>query len=259
MCSCLLFRWSRRRTRCVRSFRWCWPAKTATLSSFAVRSPPSASTPWTPPASAAAMTWTWVMDIQVDTPPHTHCHIGLAVTWRCPGQFVLKCTPACISCISPLTSLPEFSLHPLFSRCFFLFHAYCFWPLPLYASSSPPSFHLQFLCLGSDTVRITHSHTSESMSFTYQRTHKSVCIDTRPNLRSARPLFESDSEDEEYEGQVEQSQRPLAITYEQPADTVPAGDPAWWFKLEWELKYNRRNNPDCALQLLQWFSVSAVL
>lgn len=80
-------------------------------------------------------------------------------------------------------------------------------------------------------MRITHSHTSESMSFTYQRTQKSVCIDTRPNLRSARPLFDSDSEeDEEYDGQVEQGNRPLALTYEQPTDTEPAGDPAWWFK-----------------------------
>ncbi|GAA6228818.1 rho-associated protein kinase 2-like isoform X2 [Lates japonicus] len=76
-------------------------------------------------------------------------------------------------------------------------------------------------------VRITHSHTSESMSFTYQRTHKSVCIDTRPNLRSARPLFDSDSsdsedEEEECDGQVEQGRRPLALTYEQPPEPEPA-------------------------------------
>lgn len=71
------------------------------------------------------------------------------------------------------------------------------------------------------------------MSFTYQRTHKSVCIDTRPNLHSARSLFDSDSEDEEeYDGQVEQGPRPLALTYEQPPDSEPelAGDPTWWFK-----------------------------
>lgn len=71
------------------------------------------------------------------------------------------------------------------------------------------------------------------MSFTYQRTHKSVCIDTRPNLHSACTLFDSDSEDEEeYDGQVEESRRPLALTYEQPPDSEPepAGDPAWWFK-----------------------------
>ncbi|XP_035802603.2 rho-associated protein kinase 2-like isoform X2 [Amphiprion ocellaris] len=69
-------------------------------------------------------------------------------------------------------------------------------------------------------VRITHSHTSESMSFTYQRTHKSVCIDTRPNLGSARTLFDSDSEEEEEEceGPEEQGQRPLALTYEPPAE-----------------------------------------
>ncbi|XP_071323566.1 rho-associated protein kinase 2-like isoform X2 [Trachinotus anak] len=72
-------------------------------------------------------------------------------------------------------------------------------------------------------VRITHSHTSESMSFTYQRTHKSVCIDTRPNLHSARTLFDSDSEDEEEgDGQVEQGHRPLALTYEQSPEPEPA-------------------------------------
>ncbi|XP_035534235.1 rho-associated protein kinase 2-like isoform X2 [Morone saxatilis] len=74
-------------------------------------------------------------------------------------------------------------------------------------------------------VRITHSHTSESMSFTYQRTHKSVRIDTRPNLHSAHTLFDSDSDsedDEEYEGQVEQGHRPLALTYEQPPEAEPA-------------------------------------
>lgn len=72
------------------------------------------------------------------------------------------------------------------------------------------------------------------MSFTYQRTHKSVCIDTRPNLRSTRPLFDSDSdsedEEEECDGQVEQGRRPLALTYEQPPEPEPAGDPAWRFK-----------------------------
>lgn len=69
------------------------------------------------------------------------------------------------------------------------------------------------------------------MSFTYQRTHKSVCIDTRPNLHSAHTLFDSDSDDEEeYDGQVEQGHRPLALTYEQPPEAEPAGDPAWRFK-----------------------------
>lgn len=69
------------------------------------------------------------------------------------------------------------------------------------------------------------------MSFTYQRTHKSVCIDTRPNLHSAGTLFDSDSEDEEdYDDRVEQGHRPLALTYEQPPEAEPAGDPAWSFK-----------------------------
>ncbi|XP_069370860.1 rho-associated protein kinase 2-like isoform X3 [Paralichthys olivaceus] len=95
-------------------------------------------------------------------------------------------------------------------------------------------------------VRITQSHTSESMSFTYQRTHKSVCIDTRPNLRSARPLFDSsDSDDEEeYDRELEQGRRPLALTYEQapePADSRLEG----WISLPtkntkrfgWDKKY----------------------
>ncbi|XP_028295687.1 rho-associated protein kinase 2-like isoform X2 [Gouania willdenowi] len=69
-------------------------------------------------------------------------------------------------------------------------------------------------------VRITQSHTSESMSFTYQRTHKSVCIDTRPNLHSARTLFDSGSEEEEdeYDGHEEQGERPLALTYDQSSE-----------------------------------------
>uniref|UniRef100_A0A3P9J3E5 non-specific serine/threonine protein kinase n=2 Tax=Oryzias latipes TaxID=8090 RepID=A0A3P9J3E5_ORYLA len=64
-------------------------------------------------------------------------------------------------------------------------------------------------------VRITHSHTSESVSFTYQRTHKSVCIDTRPKLHSA--AFVSDDE-EEADGPEERGQQPLALTYEQPLE-----------------------------------------
>lgn len=83
---------------------------------------------------------------------------------------------------------------------------------------------------GSATVRITHSHTSESMSFTYQRTHKSVCIDTRPDLRPAQCRFSSDEEDEEErDGQVDGGRRPLALTYEQP-EAESAGDPAWRVK-----------------------------
>ncbi|XP_051264129.1 rho-associated protein kinase 2b isoform X1 [Dicentrarchus labrax] len=98
-------------------------------------------------------------------------------------------------------------------------------------------------------VRITHSHTSESMSFTYQRTHKSVCIDTRPNLHSARTLFDSDSDsedDEEYDGRVEQGNRPLALTYEQPPEAEPEDSRlAGWISLPtkntkrfgWDKKY----------------------
>lgn len=64
------------------------------------------------------------------------------------------------------------------------------------------------------------------MSFTYQRTHKSVCIDTRPRLHSA--LFDAESEDEdERDGRVEQGLAPLALTYEQPPEAEPGGDPAW--------------------------------
>ncbi|KAL6095870.1 rock2 [Pungitius sinensis] len=61
-------------------------------------------------------------------------------------------------------------------------------------------------------VRITHSHTSESMSFTYQRTHQSVRIDTRPRLHSAHSPFDSEDEDE----------RPPALPLEQPPVAEPA-------------------------------------
>ncbi|XP_038134615.1 rho-associated protein kinase 2-like isoform X1 [Cyprinodon tularosa] len=64
-------------------------------------------------------------------------------------------------------------------------------------------------------VRITHSRTSESMSFTYQRSHKSVCIDTRPNLRSAQALLDSEPDDEENDYPEEQGQGPLPLTYPQ--------------------------------------------
>lgn len=67
------------------------------------------------------------------------------------------------------------------------------------------------------------------MSFTYQRTHKSVCIDTRPRLSSAHTLFDSEDEDEEEcDGQVERGHRPLVLT--EPPEAASAGDPAWRFK-----------------------------
>ncbi|XP_076872446.1 rho-associated protein kinase 2-like isoform X2 [Brachyhypopomus gauderio] len=63
-------------------------------------------------------------------------------------------------------------------------------------------------------VRITHSQTSESMLFTYQRSSKSVCIDTRPSRPAS--FLPSDSEEEEED---EERPRPvLALTYEKPAD-----------------------------------------
>lgn len=61
------------------------------------------------------------------------------------------------------------------------------------------------------------------MSFTYQRSSKSVCIDTRP-CRIA-PRFSSDSDEEEDE-EDEWRQTP-ALTYETPPDPEAAGDPAW--------------------------------
>ncbi|XP_013871141.1 rho-associated protein kinase 2 [Austrofundulus limnaeus] len=71
-------------------------------------------------------------------------------------------------------------------------------------------------------VRITHSSTSESMSFTYQRTHKSVRVDTRPNLGSARALFDSGSEDEEEPDEPEgRGTGPLALTYKQTSEPDP--------------------------------------
>nr|XP_055042299.1 rho-associated protein kinase 2-like isoform X1 [Misgurnus anguillicaudatus] len=92
-------------------------------------------------------------------------------------------------------------------------------------------------------VRITHSQTSESMSFTYQRSSKSVCIDTRPCR--INPLYSSDSEEEEDEEGGWDS-RP-ALTYETPADQSPAADASLegWLSLPskntkrfgWEKKY----------------------
>ncbi|KAM6954093.1 rho-associated protein kinase 2-like [Aplochiton taeniatus] len=79
-------------------------------------------------------------------------------------------------------------------------------------------------------VRITHSHTSESMSFTYQRTQKSVCVDTRPSLRVAHALFDSDSDSEDGEegyggdGQPERKAGPLALAYEQPPEPAEHAD-----------------------------------
>ncbi|KAJ3606735.1 hypothetical protein NHX12_026254 [Muraenolepis orangiensis] len=72
-------------------------------------------------------------------------------------------------------------------------------------------------------VRITHSHTSESMSFSYQRTQKSVSIGTRPDLRSARSLFDvsdSDTEEEEEEerGHTRGGGPPLALTCVRPGE-----------------------------------------
>ncbi|XP_054910519.1 rho-associated protein kinase 2-like isoform X2 [Poeciliopsis prolifica] len=73
-------------------------------------------------------------------------------------------------------------------------------------------------------VSITHSHTAESMSFTYQRTHKSVRVDTRPNLHLTRALFDSESEDEEEDKEPKEHwQRPLALTY-LPSREPEAGD-----------------------------------
>lgn len=65
------------------------------------------------------------------------------------------------------------------------------------------------------------------MSFTYQRSHKSVCIDTRPNLRSARALFDSEPDDEEEnDNPEEQGQGPLPLTYPQSPEPESGGDPA---------------------------------
>ncbi|XP_051909570.1 rho-associated protein kinase 2-like isoform X3 [Hippocampus zosterae] len=80
-------------------------------------------------------------------------------------------------------------------------------------------------------VRITHSHTSESMSFTYERTHKSVRVDTRPDLRSAHSLFDSDSEDEEKVESAERGQRPLALTYQQPEPDLADSRLEGWLSL----------------------------
>ncbi|XP_059897426.1 rho-associated protein kinase 2-like isoform X1 [Gadus macrocephalus] len=72
-------------------------------------------------------------------------------------------------------------------------------------------------------VRVTHSHTSESMSFTYQRTQKSVSIGTRPDLRSAR-FHSSGSEEEEEEEGPARGGPPLALTCGRPAEPERAAD-----------------------------------
>lgn len=74
------------------------------------------------------------------------------------------------------------------------------------------------------------------MSFTYQRTHKSVRVDTRPDLRSARALFDSEDEEEPEESE-EQGTSPLALPYKQTSEPDPGGDPAWSLKLEMELDF----------------------
>ncbi|KAM9496365.1 rho-associated protein kinase 2b isoform 2-T3 [Clarias gariepinus] len=91
-------------------------------------------------------------------------------------------------------------------------------------------------------VRITQTQTSESMSFSYQRSSKRVCIDTRPNLNC--PLFSSESEEEDDEEQRGQHQ--LALPYERPKD-VGAADTSLegWLSLPskntkrfgWDRKY----------------------
>lgn len=155
------------------------------------------------------------------------CSKAVLYTSVCTSYILFSAISFCV-----LYRFPLFSLWcSLFSRPV-VFDLFVF----ILLSFFPTSFHLHFsLSAGLGTVRITHSHTSESMSFTYQRTHKSVRIDTRPNLHSARSLFDSDSgseDEEEYDGRVEQGHRPLALTYEQPPDSEPdpAGDPTWWFK-----------------------------
>lgn len=101
-----------------------------------------------------------------------------------------------------------------------------------------PSLYFTFFTSWACVVRITHSSTSESMSFTYQRTHKSVCVDTRPNLRSAHALFDSDSEDEEEPDESEErGTGPLALTYERSSEPESGGDPAWSVKLEVEVEF----------------------
>ncbi|XP_030200669.1 rho-associated protein kinase 2 isoform X2 [Gadus morhua] len=73
-------------------------------------------------------------------------------------------------------------------------------------------------------VRVTHSHTSESMSFTYQRTQKSVSIGTRPDLRSARFHSSGSEEEEEEEEGPARGGPPLALTCGRPAEPERAAD-----------------------------------
>ncbi|KAF5907784.1 rho-associated protein kinase 2-like isoform X2, partial [Clarias magur] len=91
-------------------------------------------------------------------------------------------------------------------------------------------------------VRITQTQTSESMSFSYQRSSKRVCIDTRPSLNC--PLFSSEPEEEDDD--EERGQRQLALPYERPKD-IGAADTSLegWLSLPskntkrfgWDKKY----------------------
>lgn len=78
------------------------------------------------------------------------------------------------------------------------------------------------------------------MSFTYQRTHKSIRVDTRPNLHSARALFDSEDEEEDEEPK-EHCQRPLALTYLQSREPEAGGDPAWCGRLKCNPIFAKKN------------------
>ncbi|XP_061100119.1 rho-associated protein kinase 2 isoform X2 [Conger conger] len=73
------------------------------------------------------------------------------------------------------------------------------------------------VCSGPETdtddnfpVRISHSHSSETLSLTYERTSKSVCIDTRPHLSC--PLSDSDSDSEPDGPEPEPKWPPLPLS-----------------------------------------------
>lgn len=92
------------------------------------------------------------------------------------------------------------------------------------------------------------------MSFTYQRTHKSVCVDTRPSLRSAHTLFDLDSEDEEEPDESEErGTGPLALTYEQSSEPESGGDPAWSVKLEVEVEFKTEETRVLCIYALIFF------
>lgn len=177
--------WSQKRTRCAWSSRWRWTVKTATSSSFVARSPPSAFTLWTPPASAVATSWTWVKDTQVDegyllphllsymlAPSHifkcsqwanTHLHV-LPVFLFLQSLFLSSCCFLCLY-FEPLC-LPGRLFLTFFLFMLLPLPPLLIWPLSLFgvwrsAHHSLPHVRINVLHLPAHTQIRLHRHQTQ--------------------------------------------------------------------------------------------------